>query len=394
MKTVRNVNARARLCAKAFTAISLALVLAATIAACGPEPPATTKLPPIPQGFHAPVFLVIDDCTGGQDPAALAARTAAFGEVVRAAWDRGAAVVLLTVGAGESSPRTVLSTVAAANVEDSLFAKPLRDSRTQEMLARFRAADLRRSSGTADVIAALREAQAQLRSIGNGHFEVLIMSSGQMRTPVDVVDHPAFLADPVATAQKMSAAGLTPSLISWNVTFLTDQPSTESQMAVAALWWQILQQAGAQLTGFQQAIVRWPEPPLAEPRTPGIVQVPTVANKVVLRVSDRVLFNFDSASLRGDAGPVIAELARILTNKYPTAPATITGFTDNIGSSVYNLRLSRKRAAAVASALASAGVAGSRLTVGGRGASGFVASNDTAEGRAANRRVEIVLNLR
>jgi outer membrane protein OmpA-like peptidoglycan-associated protein len=67
----------------------------------------------------------------------------------------------------------------------------------------------------------------------------------------------------------------------------------------------------------------------------------------------------------------------------------VIGHTDNRGSDEYNYDLSRRRAAAVADELISDGVSPSRIGTRGEGESRPVATNDTPEGRAMNRRVEI-----
>ena len=68
----------------------------------------------------------------------------------------------------------------------------------------------------------------------------------------------------------------------------------------------------------------------------------------------------------------------------------VNGYCDAVGGVEYNLRLSRERAAAVVQYLSEHGVAASRLVAHGYGKTNFVASNDTAEGRAQNRRDELV----
>jgi outer membrane protein OmpA-like peptidoglycan-associated protein len=67
----------------------------------------------------------------------------------------------------------------------------------------------------------------------------------------------------------------------------------------------------------------------------------------------------------------------------------VSGYTDNIGDPSGNKRLSKARADAVAAALTHAGVAAARLTSVGYGVEKPVASNDTDDGRAKNRRIEI-----
>ena len=104
---------------------------------------------------------------------------------------------------------------------------------------------------------------------------------------------------------------------------------------------------------------------------------------------DASLFAFDSAELSGAAKSSLDKLATAL--KDSGKAAEINGYTDSTGSATYNVELSKKRAQAVASYLESKGVDGKNLTVKGNGATNFVATNDTAAGRAQNRRVDIVL---
>ncbi len=75
----------------------------------------------------------------------------------------------------------------------------------------------------------------------------------------------------------------------------------------------------------------------------------------------------------------------------PSAHATINGYTDNVGTEAINIPLSNQRAQIVADFLVARGVASDQLVVKRFGSVNPVATNDTAEGRAKNRRVEIVV---
>jgi len=110
--------------------------------------------------------------------------------------------------------------------------------------------------------------------------------------------------------------------------------------------------------------------------------------KIVLR---GVNFDFDKATLQPQGKPILEEAAKILKEN-PSINVEVRGFTDSIGSKDYNLRLSDRRAATVKNFLVSQGVPASRLTTKGFGMADPVASNDTADGRAQNRRVELVPN--
>jgi len=102
-----------------------------------------------------------------------------------------------------------------------------------------------------------------------------------------------------------------------------------------------------------------------------------------------VHFDFNKYNIRPDAVPILDEAVEIL-DKHPGVTVDVNGYCDIIGSIAYNQRLSERRAEAVASYLESKGIVVSRLVAHGYGKTHFVASNDTAEGRAQNRRVELV----
>jgi outer membrane protein OmpA-like peptidoglycan-associated protein len=88
--------------------------------------------------------------------------------------------------------------------------------------------------------------------------------------------------------------------------------------------------------------------------------------------------------------PILDQAAETLKEQ-GSIVVTVEGNTDNIGSDAYNQKLSVRRATAVRDYLAKHGIAESRMTVVGKGASNPVASNDTEDGRAQNRRVELLV---
>ena len=101
-------------------------------------------------------------------------------------------------------------------------------------------------------------------------------------------------------------------------------------------------------------------------------------------------FATDSATLSADLQADLIALARNL-NTYPESSVQIIGHTDNVGSAAYNEDLSLRRANAVLNVLAGQGVLVSRITPIGMGENRPVSTNLTEEGRAQNRRVEIVI---
>lgn len=101
-------------------------------------------------------------------------------------------------------------------------------------------------------------------------------------------------------------------------------------------------------------------------------------------------FDFNSAELKPESQPTLQEIAQLLGSQ-PGLRLTIVGHTDNQGSPEYNLALSERRAQSVVAALVGGyGIAAERLAASGAGLTAPIASNDTDEGRAKNRRVELV----
>ena len=123
--------------------------------------------------------------------------------------------------------------------------------------------------------------------------------------------------------------------------------------------------------------------PPAPPPPPA--PAPPVQKKIVLR---GVNFDFDKANIRADAAPILKEAASILKEN-ASIKVDVEGHTDGKGSDAYNLKLSLRRAAAVKAFLVHEGIADGRLSTRGFGKSQPVASNDTDDGRAQNRRVEL-----
>jgi len=111
----------------------------------------------------------------------------------------------------------------------------------------------------------------------------------------------------------------------------------------------------------------------------------------VITVPAGVLFASGKADLLGSANARLEQVAEALKNE-PDRKITIEGHTDSQGSDQSNMELSQRRAATVQSFFVSRGVPADKITATGVGESRPVADNGTAEGRANNRRVEIVVD--
>jgi len=121
------------------------------------------------------------------------------------------------------------------------------------------------------------------------------------------------------------------------------------------------------------------------------VQVTRVGeNELQLVMQKGIGFNTGSDSLSSSIYSTLNGVATIL-NEYPKSSLKITGHTDSVGSSESNLTLSERRAEAVSRYLINQNVKSGRLSTLGYGERQPIATNDTAEGRAQNRRVEILI---
>ena len=120
------------------------------------------------------------------------------------------------------------------------------------------------------------------------------------------------------------------------------------------------------------------------------ITIVNTGDRLIVTVPNDITFDTDSSTvhpaLRGDLGKVGQNLLN-----YPNSNVQIIGHADSDGDASYNLGLSKRRANAVADVLQTSGVSYSRITTVGQGENNPIASNLTPEGKARNRRVEIVV---
>jgi outer membrane protein OmpA-like peptidoglycan-associated protein len=121
-----------------------------------------------------------------------------------------------------------------------------------------------------------------------------------------------------------------------------------------------------------------------------ILQTRDSARGLIVNMSD-VLFDTGSAMLKPGAREKLAKISGILL-AYPSLKVQVEGHTDSVGGDDYNQRLSEQRAASVRDYLVSQQVPSAAVSAFGFGKTRPVATNDTAEGRQQNRRVELVVS--
>jgi outer membrane protein OmpA-like peptidoglycan-associated protein len=119
--------------------------------------------------------------------------------------------------------------------------------------------------------------------------------------------------------------------------------------------------------------------------------------EIIIELPSDVLFDFDKADIRPDAFPTLDKLARLIKQS-GDGVIQVNGHTDSIGSDAYNVALSERRAASVATWLTTnGGIGAGRLETKGFGKTRPVAANrnpdgsDNPEGRQKNRRVEVII---
>lgn len=120
------------------------------------------------------------------------------------------------------------------------------------------------------------------------------------------------------------------------------------------------------------------------------IRITNTGDRLVVSMPQELLFAVDSSTVNSGMRQDLLTVSRSL-QQYPDSRVQVIGHTDNTGGAEYNQRLSERRADAVADVLMNGGVPLSRLEIIGRGEDQPIASNLTEDGRAQNRRVEIVI---
>jgi outer membrane protein OmpA-like peptidoglycan-associated protein len=132
----------------------------------------------------------------------------------------------------------------------------------------------------------------------------------------------------------------------------------------------------------------------AEPKEP-VVQRPVEPQEPAkaeepLMVRARIHFDFNKASIKKEYIPLLKEVAKVLKEN-PNINLRIEGYTDDIGTKVYNQKLALKRAMAVKNFLVKEGIKPERIQVVGFGKERYIAENTTPIGRLTNRRAEFIV---
>ena len=122
----------------------------------------------------------------------------------------------------------------------------------------------------------------------------------------------------------------------------------------------------------------------------GKLKIRTFRGMLVLEMGEKILFDVGKANLTPEGQAALAQLTPILASM-DNRHFQVAGHTDNTGSPEFNWKLSLRRALNVVLYMISQGMPPDRISAAGYGQYAPIASNDTEEGRAANRRIDIIL---
>ncbi|OEE16499.1 OmpA family protein [Vibrio cyclitrophicus] len=138
------------------------------------------------------------------------------------------------------------------------------------------------------------------------------------------------------------------------------------------------------------AVTQAPSEPITEPAVVVEEKTTVVVTKAQTESFSQGMFETNSTELSTDGKIALMPIVEVL-KAHPQSSVDVVGHTDSTGSAEYNMMISKKRAAAVAAYIEEQGIESDRISASGQGEENPIASNDTAEGRAQNRRVDATI---
>lgn len=392
-RSVRKLNGALTL------AVSVALVLAA--AGCGGGAVASkdasgcSEAPEARDG-EAVVAVLAMDGVGSLD---LDGDGALESAVAAATEEEARMLVGNVAGAGDgSAERLAVDTRLAREGANDLMRDQALECRTDLVRAGYARIASRAALGELDLVSALRGLAASLPAAPGETVDLVVLGSALNTAGTDLRE-PAVRRDPARGINALARAGLNFRCDGWRVHVVGGGLTREGSVTGRAdselkEWWRrYFDHCGGALVFWAPELTEFPaeaEEVAAADRSLIPIAIERGEDGIEATLSGDVLFAFGSAVLRPQAATVLRRLLPDLAA--PEGTIAVTGYTDSTGSDTVNDPLSLERAAAVARWIeAEAGIPAGRIEVGGRGEADPVASNDTAAGRAKNRRVVVVI---
>ena len=249
--------------------------------------------------------------------------------------------------------------------------------------AEKRAAEDREAKARADAIAEIqrrKDAELARQQAEAAKAEALRMQQEAQQAAAEAARQQAEAekASAAALAQQQAAQAAADQAVRDRAAALAQQRAAEAETEKAR---QAAAQAEAEKAQLRAQLLN---------QLNSILQTRDSARGLIVNMSD-VLFDTGSYTLKPGAREKLAKISGIVL-AHPGLSLQIEGHTDSVGGDEFNQQLSERRAGSVRDFLAEQGVAPSTITAHGFGKTQPVASNDTAEGRQRNRRVELVVN--
>jgi OOP family OmpA-OmpF porin len=148
--------------------------------------------------------------------------------------------------------------------------------------------------------------------------------------------------------------------------------------------------SAAAATASAVAVTQAPSEPITEPAVVVEEKTTVVVTKAQTESYSQEMFATNSTELSTDGKIALMPLVEVL-KAHPQSSVDVVGHTDSTGAAEYNMMISKKRAAAVAAYIEEQGIEADRITATGEGEENPIATNDTAEGRSQNRRVDATI---
>lgn len=381
-----------RLLALSLTVAVLMFVGGASRAAAGSGPNQNCMAAPATANRGTPVIAVLTGVTkndNGSDVASV--RRAAISKVVSAGFTTQARLLVDTIGAGRADADLAVNTQLVAIGPNSLFRQMNAACKEKGVAAATGGLMKRHISGPVDVLSALQILQSHLTGLTKRPVQVVLLSSMLNAASPLHLDPQTLGENPKKLIAEVKHAGLLPNCASWRVYVVgggetvTGSISDPLNAHLKAFWSSFFQACGGQLVLYDTALTQFPV-------TPQKVTQTHRRNLLVVTLPSSILFDSGRWNLRAGSRPALNQLLRIVARHHSGA-ITVSGYTDSTpyNGTGGNVGLSTRRAVAVVNWLVKHAVKRNRLHAVGLGSADPVASNTTAAGRQANRRVEVTM---